>query len=212
MMVEEIDIREKLASAAQTGDLTPEGGAATMIGALGAATMMPCKATRDVTVPSKVNRRTELGARLERAKYAGDAQALHSAALLLAVQLGSWRRECDRLRVKRRDPRMLVMARILVWEWVNDRCDRCGGIGWQMQRENRTDKPVTCATCDGGGWRRTDHAARAVLLGLTMVQYEAGWLVWMGRAREWLKDAETNVIDRLHRQNRRGIVRPVNGL
>lgn len=211
---EVVDLRERVAVAVTTSDLSPDGGAAQIVGAMGAATMvrhfdavLNRVAVKTTAVGTAVvSDKGRLGALLERAKMGGDRKAEHQAAVLFAHQLATRRAWCDRLKLKRGSPLLLKLAGIVVAEWVHDQCPQCGGacvvpLSKPGARNVRTE---LCRLCDGCGKRRLDHGARATVLGLPMETYQAHWKARIDEAIGWLRDAEADLIERLRKQNLHG--------
>lgn len=209
-----VELRERVALAVNANNLRPDGSAVQIVGAMGAATMVRAFSPDLGRVASKltamgtavISDKGRLGSLLERAKFGGDRNAEHQAAVLFAHQLATRRAWCDRLKIKRGSPLLLRLAGIVVAEWVHDQCPQCGGacvlpVGKPGARNVRT---ILCRKCDGLGKRRMDHAARATALGLAMDTYEAHWRSRLEEAVGWLRDAEADLIERLRRQNGQG--------
>jgi hypothetical protein len=216
---EAVDLRERLAVAVGTSDLSPNGRDAQIIAALGAATMSRVfdEAKGEAAVrltpmgTAVISPKGRLGSLLDRAKYGCDRKAEHQAAVLFAHQLARKRSWCDRLKLRAGTPLLIALAGVVVAEWVHDRCPQCGGAGTVPieRRASRNTRTKLCSRCDGLGNRRIDHSARAAALGLRMETYEAHWRARIEEAVGWIRDAEAHIVERLRFQNQRGTLRHV---
>lgn len=195
------DLRERLASATETSDLTPEGKDATLIGALGAACI--------VRGTALISGKSRLGALLERAKFARDHKAEKQAVILLAHLLA--KRWVKHARLRHSHNLTQAIAAIVVVEWVRDRCPQCGGAGHVAAGEvgQRNTLTKVCGVCHGEGKPKINHGARASLLGVRMEAYTAHWLKRVEDAAGWVRELEADIVERLRLQNGRGTIRTV---
>lgn len=217
--IERAGIRERLAIAAATSDLSPENRAADMLGAHGAAVMSmhvdPADGLRkaDLTpVGTAIQHPARrLAGLLQLAKFANDRGAALDAVHLFAWHLGRKRTWCNRFRVKSGSELLRTFAGIVITEWLHDRCAQCGGggrirLGNVAAKNTQTD---VCGVCKGSGAAKTDHASRATALNIRMEAYTAHWSERFDEARRWLMDLEDSNIGALQSQMRRGTLRAV---
>jgi len=132
-----------------------------------------------------------LGAALWRITGDHDARAVKVAIEILA----------HRLR-KAGDGRRLIakLAEVALWEWLNDKCRKCGGRGFVIQEH---DVRTACVKCNSTGIRRHADTERERSTGWTagMVRkFEARFAL----AHEMLIAADVRVGYQVQRQLERG--------
>lgn len=208
-----ICIRETVAVAVNTTDLSPDGRAVDIVGAMGAAahnrffdtTDGRIKARLTAAGTAEINPRRRIASLLERAKYGLDRSTIQPAVYLFIDYLRH-RREYAGWRVRPGDSLIVRFAGRIVYEWLHDRCCQCGGAGQVAigpigQRNTRTK---TCGLCHGRGDAKLDHRGRAQLLGVSAMAYERHWVERFRQAHVWLAAIEETNIAPLRSQLKRG--------
>lgn len=209
------DIREQIAVAGNASDLSPDGHAARINGALGAAAMRMVyvperdrlEARKTAAGTAQISPSRRLSALLERAAYANDRSAAHQAAILFAHYLTHKPGWCNRQRLKHKPDLLFAFAAAVVTERIYDRCPQCGGGGFVAVGKGRTATTAVCGVCRGGGRGRVDHGTRASVIGVGMEAYKRHWEPRFDDAHRWLADVEACNLSALQRQLRRDTLR-----
>lgn len=102
----------------------------------------------------------ELGGRLWRVKWAGDAKSVEPALALLTHRC--------RL-VARHAPFRRRLCEVALQEWLDENCASCGGRRYIMASESHAKH--TCTVCDGTGLKRYSDQWRMRQLGLDKDAY-----------------------------------------
>lgn len=215
--VEPVDLRERIAVAANTSNLGDDSLAAHVAGAMGAAAMMMetnagghRQARLTAAATAQIHPRRQLAALIERAKYGGDRSVRHEIVIKLAHVLAK-SRIFTRHKGKSRSPQLFAFAGLVVAEWLHPNCPQCGGGGFVALGKSvgRNTLTTICGVCKGTGHASTDHAARAIALGVRMETYTAHWQPRFDEAMALLGDIEAGFLAPLQAQLRRGTLHPV---
>lgn len=217
---EAVTMRERIAKAANAGNLNPDvtlGISHTdVLGALGASThmrvfddhsrRMVARVTSVGTPVFHPGRR--LAVLLGRAKYGMDRAAFKPAVLLFADLLHSnkatkdWRRGSG-------DALLLRYASRLVQEWLNDKCPQCGGAGRVLiGRPGRNALTRQCGVCRGLARVKLDTVARAQAIGVGVDVYERHWAARFTEGARLLLEFEESNSGVLRSQLKAGNVAP----
>lgn len=212
-----VDLRERIAVAANTSNLGDDGLAAQVAAAMGAAAMMMDtdaaghrQARQTALGTAQLHPRRQLAALIERAKYGGDRKVRHEIVIKLAHVLAR-SRIFARRKGKSRSPQLFAFSGLVVAEWLYPNCPQCGGGGFVAlgKAVARNTLTTVCGVCRGSGQNRTDHAGRATALGVQMETYREHWQPRFDEARALLADMETAFLTPLQAQLRRGTLHPV---
>ena len=127
-----------------------------------------------------LGRSDALGAALWRVTDDMDVRALIQSAVLLARRV---RRGRENMAMVQR------MCAIVVREWLDDKCQKCGGRGYLVAEAQVTH---TCTLCRGEGVRRHSDAERCRAMAVDRKAY-AQWEPRFAAAHTALADANVRV-------------------
>lgn len=172
------DIREKLAAALNSSDLSPSGDRERpidLITALGYSQVNPDATEHQELEWACVDPRTELGALLMRLKYGGDRTAGGRALQLLVVWVQHQRTYRKwRIRFVGEKERLQKFARLALAEWLFPTCPVCSGREYLgLDAGSVRSRRVQCKRCKGKGEvQHTPTAAALAEYGVRPVQVQ----------------------------------------
>jgi len=149
------NILERLGSALNSSDLSPDGVRARpidLIGAAGLAQINPTGAVHAERETATISPRTELASVLVRLKYAGDRGLGNRAVYLLAGWMQAQKAYAKWKIRPGRNELLERFARQALAEWLNPVCQACSGrqvLG--MDRGQINERRVKCVPCRSTG-------------------------------------------------------------
>ena len=208
-----VTVRERIGSAVNTTNLSPDKASSTLVAALGTAAMMragtmgpagPCMQVTAVGTPV-LDPRRRLASLLQRAKLGHDRAALGPAVLLFARWIARHNDYAHKWKLADGESMSIKFAAAVISEWMHAVCTQCGGTGRELASEpGRNARTRACALCNGAGRVPPRASERAHMLNITVDTYTRHWIPRFRAAHTWLAAIEGSNIQALKSQLKSG--------